>query len=340
MMVAVLVGGPARAHEHMFIAADATGTLMLQYDFARKFPVTLLAPGVWIGDDPSFSPLLADNPAAGLFRLADGKRVILEILSIDAALSVELNGKTLDRARDTGGIGTMPYLHVHPTWRLAPAGGTIGDFPISFRIRASGYTTSPVYNAMVSNVPTTTSTTATSTTSTSTTASTSTTTTLPIVVELLTGRSFAFAVKAGTPERSTLALQSRDPALAVDAAADPTLLGATLRVRATSSGIDLTLPLPAQGWQLAGRDPGWTYRDPQRLAGPVSGVVLKAGKLLKIGAKGAALATALAASPDPVDVTLSIGLYRYCLRFGGGAKFQAGKSFKASDAPAPAACAP
>jgi cysteine-rich repeat protein len=185
-------------------------------------------------------------------------------------------------------------------------------------------------------LPTTTS------TSTSTTTSTSTSTTTTTAPLLLSAKGITLKDAAMLARRG-FTLGSKDPALAISGSAsdDPTLVGATLRVR-TAAGCggpcDATYSLPPDGWQALGENEGHRYVDPQLAAGPVKTVMVKPGKTLKIVAKGDQLEHALASDPTPVDVVLTFGAQRMCFRSGGTTKFTQGKKFSASNAPAPTAC--
>lgn len=183
------------------------------------------------------------------------------------------------------------------------------------------------------------------TTTTSTSTSTSTTTsTLPA---LLSGTRLQLKDDTDAGRRG-LTLVSKDVGLGLGAgsgsADDPTLGGATLRVR-TAAGCagscDATYPLPADGWRPLGKPGqvvGYVYADPQRVAGPVTRVTVKAGKLLKVTAKGAGLLHQLTTDPAPVDVVLSLGGSRACLSFGGVTRLVPGRMFVASKAPVAATC--
>lgn len=188
----VFAARTASAHEHMYIASTAKngGALVLDYDFARAFPLAELGnqPGAWIGVDPSFNSLVADDPARSLYRLKTGAKVTMELVAIDAGTSVLLANRTLDAAGDRATVGTMPYLHVHPQWTLALPLGTFGEGHVSFRIRSAAYDASPVYVGTLTAAPppTTTTTSSTTTTGDGTTSTTyegqttTTTTTLPL----------------------------------------------------------------------------------------------------------------------------------------------------------------
>jgi hypothetical protein len=144
-------------------------------------------------------------------------------------------------------------------------------------------------------------------------------------------------------ERKSLTLKIKSPVdLSLDAADDPTLGGATLRV--VSASFDDTYEMPAAGWKHALRWKavvGYKYGDPKRLSGPISTVTIDA-KGITVAGKGPALGHVLAASdPSPVRVVLTTGERRYCSTFGGATKLtgKKGKTFSAVDAPTPAGCA-
>ena len=188
-------------------------------------------------------------------------------------------------------------------------------------------------------LPTTTS----SSTTTTVTTSTSTTTTTP---PLLLDTRRLLLKDAPDPARRRFTLFSKDTALAISGSSsdDPTVVGATLRVR-TAAGCggpcDATYALPADGWQRLGAPgeiKGYRYVDPQLAAGPVRTLLVKPGKALKISGRGAQLAHALAAPPAPVDVVLTLGTQRVCLRASGTMHFTPGRKYSATGSPAPAAC--
>ena len=179
------------AHEHMYIASTAHngGGLVLEYDFARSFPLAELPNrlGTWIGVDPSFNSLVADDPSGSRYRLKTGAKVVVEIVSIDGAVSVGVIDRTLTAAGDRATVGTMPYLHVHPQWTLTLPVGGFGEGHVSFRIRSSGYAPSPVYagTLLAAPPPTTTSTTATTSTTFEGQTTTTTTTLAPVCTTVL-----------------------------------------------------------------------------------------------------------------------------------------------------------
>ena len=149
------------------------------------------------------------------------------------------------------------------------------------------------------------------------------------------------------PARSGLTLTSKDATITLGAGNgsgdDPTTAGATVRVRSVAGGFDDTYVLPASKWLLvgkAGQNKGYKYKDAALQAGPVSAALVKPGKTLKVTGRGAGLGHALGVDPVPVEVTVTLGGHRYCLEFGGRSTWKADKLFKATNAPAPASCAP
>jgi hypothetical protein len=163
-LVLLLVGSPAAAHEHMYIGSDRPhrGTLVLLYDFTRKFPLVTAPDGNgFIGTDPAFNAQINDDPANGIYHLRRGTVVKMQITAMDPQVSVAFNGVQMTAAGARARIGRMPYLHQHPQWLLHIPGGVYGDYHLSFRVTANGYHPSAVYTGTLTNVtvPTTTTTT-------------------------------------------------------------------------------------------------------------------------------------------------------------------------------------
>jgi len=210
-------------------------------------------------------------------------------------------------------------------------------------------TTETSTTVVTSSTITTTSTSTTSSSSSSTTStstsssSTSSTSSVPPPLKnLLPGKQLLLKGKPGKPAKTSLAMSSNDAALGLGSGNgsqhDPTLHDGSLRLVSSASGaFDQTYML-AGSWKYvgkAGQNKGYKWKSK---AGPITSVVLKKGKVLQIAGHGAGLGITLASDPKPVDVVLSLGTMRICFEFGGTTKFVAGKSFKATAAPAPAAC--
>ena len=183
--------------------------------------------------------------------------------------------------------------------------------------------------------PTTTSTS--TTTVTTTLPPPTTTTTLP---ERLAGKKLLLKDKAGKPQKRAIDCiaqggvtlgggnQSDD---------DPVVNGGALRVRGGS--FDDTYELPSSGWKYQGKaGQGKGYKFAKGAA--IKSVIVKSGKLVRVIGKGSGLGHDLATNPDPVDVTLTLGDRKYCMRFGGTVQFKDGTKFLGKSAPAPAACSP
>jgi hypothetical protein len=151
------------------------GALVIEYDFADKIVASPnVIPGFFSTTEPGFDAI--EEPEPGLFPLANGTTVEIEITAIAAGARVQIDGTALDAPGESAVIGTMPDLHTHPQWQLVLEEGVTGDFPIAFRLTASGgtYAASQVYEAIVTNVEEGTSPTPTSTATTPTPAPTST----------------------------------------------------------------------------------------------------------------------------------------------------------------------
>jgi hypothetical protein len=147
------------------------------------------------------------------------------------------------------------------------------------------------------------------------------------------------------PRGRRLTVRSDDDRLAIGAGPgsrdDPTRSDGSLRIR--SATFDVTYPLPAGSWRRIGGDAlaGWSYRDARLLAGPITKVTLRRGKL-RVSGKGAGLGHDLAVNPDPVEVMLQLGAtgIRQCMRLGGSTAFKPNRRFNAQDASAPSTCTP
>jgi hypothetical protein len=168
-----------------------------------------------------------------------------------------------------------------------------------------------------------------------------TTTTTTIPHELLAGRRLLLSARAGRPAKRRMVVVAKDAGITLGrgegSSDDPTAAGASLRVRATTSGgFDVTYDLDGRWHRLSRRGEvrGWRWRGPA----PIKSVVLKRGRLLRIVGRGAGLGHSLFSDPGGVKVELVLGQRPYCLEFGGDVRESSLSRFEARDAPAPASC--
>src|SRR5581483_5290455 len=144
------------------------------------------------------------------------------------------------------------------------------------------------------------------TTTTTTATSTSTTTTVPGGPNDETVAGSKLTLRSDGHDPSTakkLSLQDKDPTITLGAgngtADDPTINGATLRVRGAT--FDVTYTLPASGWSYigdAGDNRGYKYKDKTLANGPIKTATIQNAKLVKASGSGAALGFTLATDPQ------------------------------------------
>jgi hypothetical protein len=123
---------------------------------------------------------------------------------------------------------------------------------------------------------------------------------------------------------------------------DPVLNGGSLRV-VSADGFDQEYALPASNWTYIGPpglNMGYRYRDSALAFGPVRGVAVRDGRTSTIIAAWPPVQMSLAQNPNPVDVELTLGGTQFCMSFGGTTSFVAKVRYGATNAPAPATCAP
>jgi hypothetical protein len=150
---------------------DGGGHLVMRYDFEAKpvqtyysFCTTGNVVCLYITMDPGFqAPQAAEEePAAGLFALDDGAKVSIRMASLDGGaapadegLVVQINGQRMTTVGAQATIGTMPNVHNHPAWQITVPADEFGDYRVAFQLISDSpaYADSPVYTAIVTNVP-------------------------------------------------------------------------------------------------------------------------------------------------------------------------------------------
>jgi len=140
--------------------AGGGGALTIDWDFTNRDVLqtfrALCAGGecLYSTIDPGFMAVDAD-PGDGFFTLAAGTMVSLEIVAIDDAAALKINGVALSSPGDRTLLGSAGTLHVHPTWQLTVADGVVGDFPLSFKLTTDSplYSESSVFTVTLTNRP-------------------------------------------------------------------------------------------------------------------------------------------------------------------------------------------
>ena len=133
----------------IYSTAQGGGALATDFAFAPSEVFQSACLGgfcLYSATDPGF--ITRDDAPAGLFPLASGTSVAIEIVSIADEASVLVGSKLLDAAGESASLGVAPGLHLHPTWQVTiPAGGsTASSFPVTFRLTTSGaYAESQAY---------------------------------------------------------------------------------------------------------------------------------------------------------------------------------------------------
>lgn len=166
--VLLVVAGAARVAAHgtdnvvMGSTADGSGGLVGGYDYTHHALVTPSATiagfTIHTASVPGLTPLLVDDPGNGEYVLNDGTTLSFTLTApLDAGVSVKIGSTVLDAVGETALVGTFQLatadqFHVHPTWTLTVPSGTATTRQASFRLTAPGYTQSPVYTILLSNI--------------------------------------------------------------------------------------------------------------------------------------------------------------------------------------------
>lgn len=160
---------PAWAHGlSAFVVASTAaggGALAVDFDFRRVVPVSFVieigGSSLSTAGDIPFASLPGDDPGRGLYRLADGTAVTVEITALDPGAAMKLRGTVLDDVGDAillgeqGAAAADDLDDEHPELQLVvphPA-GVYGAATIGFRLttNAPGYAPSPTYVLRLSN---------------------------------------------------------------------------------------------------------------------------------------------------------------------------------------------
>ena len=133
----------------IYSSAPGGGALATDFVFAPSEVFQSACLGgfcLYSATDPGF--ITRSTAPTGLFPLASGTSVTLEIVSIADEASVLVGSKLLDEAGESASLGAALGLHLHPTWQVTiPASGPpAATYPVTFRLTASGaYAASETY---------------------------------------------------------------------------------------------------------------------------------------------------------------------------------------------------
>ena len=119
---------------HFGATGSGSGMLALASDdipIVEMFPTCLGGTGasctggsiVYMGTDPGFPSITADDLQQPLYRIADGTEVHLLVTAIDPNVSLTFNDTPLNAVGQSLVLGTTP-LHADGSWQFVIAGGT------------------------------------------------------------------------------------------------------------------------------------------------------------------------------------------------------------------------
>lgn len=135
------------------------GQIVMDYDFTRHVELfqTFCTPGgatcLYTSIDPGFLAEPQDTTDDQSYPLANGTSVSIEITAIDPGLTLSVNGNRLAAAGARAKLGTMPTLHVHPSWQLLTSEPPGQEIHLSYRLIAdNGYGASEVVTHTIVSV--------------------------------------------------------------------------------------------------------------------------------------------------------------------------------------------
>ncbi|MDG2305499.1 MAG: hypothetical protein P8R42_12800 [Candidatus Binatia bacterium] len=147
-------------HVDLIIGATEPGggALVMDYDFGLPFEVfestSISGFTLWSGTGPGFAQAETDEPDEGVYALADGVTVSLEVTALEAGTQFRFGDVTVNEVGERVALGTVPDLHGHGEWQVTlPEGVETGDYPFSFRFVAdSAYDASEPETAFLTPV--------------------------------------------------------------------------------------------------------------------------------------------------------------------------------------------
>jgi hypothetical protein len=144
------------AHEDIIIGQDGSGMLMAEFDeWAPEDheldPVSGFGLDGFLGDDPGFEALEADEPDEGFFVLGPGHAIYFEIVSVTPGFLADPLTDPLDSPGDSALLVDDAEDHAHLDWFIDSTHPDFASTPywdVAFRFTdrgAIGYGDSEVY---------------------------------------------------------------------------------------------------------------------------------------------------------------------------------------------------
>lgn len=148
---------PPSGHGHIEIGSTApeSGALAMELPFTTVEVTESAEVGsftLWSSTDPAIATIEEDEPGEGLYQIADGVPVSLELTALDDGVRFTYGGVTLDQPGAAVVLGVAPF-HDHGQWEVVlPQGVHEGEFDISFRFTSPPF--APSEAATFTLVPT------------------------------------------------------------------------------------------------------------------------------------------------------------------------------------------
>jgi len=143
----------------LFSTADSGGELTM--DLGAGGPTIQVSETLCDGGECLYSAVNiglvspdTDLPESSLFALDVGTRVSLEVVAIDAAVSVKVGNQTVDAPGESIDLGIAQGIHVHPEWQVVAPEGQVGQFPLSVKLHQTAgtpYADSQVFDLILTN---------------------------------------------------------------------------------------------------------------------------------------------------------------------------------------------